>query len=88
MERQKGAWFLLPVFVEHGELRVSVHAEPVLSVVNGNQVLDQLVVRLANDATLALVRTKHCVIVERIIDHWKACVEEMQLCQEMCSFYN
>ena len=88
MERQKGAWFLLPVFVEHGELRVSVHAEPVFGVMNGNQVLDQLIVRLANDATLALVGTKHCVIVERIIDHGKAYWEEMQLCQEMCSLYN
>ena len=55
--------------VEHGQLRVAVHAEPVLGVVDGYQVGDELLVRLADVAPLALLRAKHGVVVQGIVHH-------------------
>ena len=41
---------------------------------NGDEVLDELVVRLADVAALPLVRAEDLVVVERVVDHretWK-----------------
>lgn len=65
---------LLVVLVEHGELRVSVHAQPVLGVVNCDEVLDQLFIGLADDPALPFRGTEHQVIVQRVVDDgepWK-----------------
>lgn len=55
--------------LEHGKVRVAVHAEPVLGVVDVDQVSDQLLVGLADQAALTLVRPEHHVVVQRVVDH-------------------
>lgn len=58
--------------LEHGQVRVAVHAQPVLGVVDVDQVPDELVVRLADQAALALVGAEDHVVVERVVDHREA----------------
>lgn len=51
-----------------------VQPKPVLSVVDRNEVLDELFVRFPNSTTLALLRPKDHVVVERVVHHgvtWK-----------------
>ena len=57
--------------VEHGELAVAVHAEPVLRVVDGDEVRDELLVRLPDVATPPLLRPEHQVVVQRVVHHGK-----------------
>jgi hypothetical protein len=64
-----GAWQRQSECRTHHEVRVSVHAQPVLGVVDVDQVPDQIVVRLADVAALALLWSKHHVVVQRIIHH-------------------
>lgn len=60
--------------LEQRQLRVAVNAQPVLRIVNVDQILDQLLVGLAADvAAAALQRPEHVVIVQRIVDHRVAC---------------
>lgn len=60
--------------LEQRQLRVAVDAEPVLGVVDVDQILDQLLVGFAaNVAAAALQRTEHIVIVQRIVDDRIAC---------------
>ena len=60
---------LVLVLVEHGQLRVPVHAQPVLGVVDGDEVRDELVVGLADDAPLPLFRPEDGVVVQRVVHH-------------------
>lgn len=53
--------------LEHGELGVTVHAQPVLCVVDGDQVSDQVLVTLTDVASLSLLWTEHCVVVQRVV---------------------
>ena len=40
---------------------------------DGDEVLDELVVRLADVAALALVGAEDLVVVERVVDHRETC---------------
>lgn len=57
--------------------KVVVHAQPVFGVVNRDEILDELLVRLADPASLALFRTEHVVIIERVVDHGVAEILQM-----------
>ena len=59
------------LLVEHGELGVPVHAEPVLRVVDGDEVRDELLVRLPDVAAPPLLRPEHQVVVQRVVHHGK-----------------
>ena len=61
------------LLVEHGELGVPVHAEPVLRVVDGDEVRDQLLVRLADIPSFSLFRPKHRVIIQRVVHDGETC---------------
>ncbi len=60
------------VLVEHGQLRVAVHAEPVLGIVDGDQILNQLRVGLTHNPAFAFCRSEHRVVVKRVVDHRKS----------------
>ena len=40
---------------------------------DGDEVLNELLVRLADEAALALVGAEHVVVVERVVDHRETC---------------
>ena len=61
------------LLVEHGELGVPVHAEPVLRVVDGDEVRDQLLVRLPDIPSFSLFRPKHRVIIQRVVHDGETC---------------
>ena len=46
---------------------------PVFCVVDGDEVLNELVVRLADVTALPLVRPEDLVVVQRIVDHRETC---------------
>ncbi len=53
---------------ETGAEVVAVGAEPVLGVVYRDEVVDQLLVRLADVAVLALLVAEHHVVVQGVVD--------------------
>jgi len=73
---QLGGDVFVPLHVlallEHRQVRVAVHAEPVLSVVDGNQIGDKRFVRLPDVAAFALLGTKDHVVVEGVVHDGKA----------------
>ena len=56
--------------LEHAQICVTIHSEPVLRVVNVNQVPDELIVILANDSSLSFVGPKHVMVVQGVVDNW------------------
>ena len=54
---------------------VLVEAEPVLGVVDGDEVGDELLVALADAAALPLLGAEHHVVVEGVVDHGVTCWE-------------
>ena len=73
---QLGGDVFVPLHVlallEHRQVRVAVHAEPVLGVVDGNQIGDKRFVRLPDVAAFALLGTKDHVVVEGVVHDGKA----------------
>lgn len=63
---------LLP-WLEHRVLSIAIHAKPVLCIVDLNEVLDQLVISLVDNAALGLVGSEDSVVVEGVIDDGEAC---------------
>ena len=48
---------------------VLVHTQPIFSIVDGNEVLDQVFVRLAYTPAFAFLRAENVVVVQRIINY-------------------
>ena len=48
---------------------VLVHTQPIFSVVDGNQVLDQVFVGLAYTPAFSFLRAENVVVVQRIINY-------------------
>lgn len=59
------------IFQDGHQFRVAVHAQPVLGVVDVYQVVDELLVGLADNSAAAFLRSEHHVIVQRIVLHGK-----------------
>ena len=69
----------LPVLplLEHRQVRVAIHAQPVLCIVDWYQVSDQLLVRLSDVPAFSLLRSEDKVVVERIVHDGEAEVLEV-----------
>lgn len=54
--------------VEHRQLGIAIDTEPILCIVNIDQILDELLIRLSADvAAFSLARAEHFVIIQWIV---------------------
>ena len=60
-----------------GSEAVLVEAEPVLGVVDGDEVGDELLVALPDAAALPLLGAEHRVVVQGVVHHGVACGEKV-----------
>ena len=71
-----GGWSKTPISSSrgHSSWEIIIHAKPIFSIVNWNEILDELFVSFANETTFAFLRTEDFVIIEWIINYgisWK-----------------
>ena len=60
-------------FSSSASREVVIHTEPILSIVDGNEILNELFVSFANESAFTFLWSEYIVIIQWIIDYWITC---------------